>query len=129
MAKKLIYGLDDNPPFTIMVLAGVQHVLTLFGATTLVPLIFGPAMGMDVLQVAAFISCVYFGMGAATLIQTHPKLGSGLPIVQGSSFSFIPSVMTNWLYCFLSGFDRRHNFGHIMTVSWPYLSISCHALK
>ena len=94
MAKKLIYGLDDNPPFPIMALAGVQHVLTLFGATTLVPLIFGPAMGMDVLQVAAFISCVYFGMGVATLIQTHPRLGSGLPIVQGSSFSFIPSVMT-----------------------------------
>ena len=94
MAKKLIYGLDDNPPFPITVLAGVQHVLTLFGATTLVPLIFGPAMGMDVLQIAAFISCVYFGMGVATLIQTHPKLGSGLPIVQGSSFSFIPSVMT-----------------------------------
>lgn len=94
MAKKLIYGLDDNPPFPIMILAGVQHVLTLFGATTLVPLIFGPAMGMDVLQVAAFISCVYFGMGVATLIQTHPRLGSGLPIVQGSSFSFIPSVMT-----------------------------------
>ena len=94
MAKKLIYGLNDNPPFPIMVLAGVQHVLTLFGATTLVPLIFGPAMGMDVLQVAAFISCVYFGMGVATLIQTHPRLGSGLPIVQGSSFSFIPSVMT-----------------------------------
>ena len=94
MAKKLIYGLDDNPPFPIMILAGVQHVLTLFGATTLVPLIFGPAMGMDVLQIAAFISCVYFGMGVATLIQTHPRLGSGLPIVQGSSFSFIPSVMT-----------------------------------
>ena len=73
-----------------MALAGVQHVLTLFGVTTLVPLIFGPAMGMDVLQVAAFISCVYFGMGVATLIQTHPRLGSGLPIVQGSSFSFIP---------------------------------------
>ena len=94
MARKLIYGLDDKPPFPIMVLTGAQHVLTLFGATTLVPLIFGPAMGMDALQVAAFIFCVYFGMGVATLIQTHPKLGSGLPIVQGSSFSFIPSVMT-----------------------------------
>jgi uracil-xanthine permease len=77
-----------------MVLAGAQHVLTLFGATTLVPLIFGPAMGMDQLQIAALISCVYFGMGVATLIQTHPKFGTGLPIVQGSSFSFIPSVMT-----------------------------------
>jgi uracil-xanthine permease len=95
MAKKnIIYGINDKPPTPIMILAGLQHVLTLFGATTLVPLIFGPAMGMNPAQIAFFISCVYFAMGVATLIQTHPKLGSGLPIVQGSSFSFIPSIMT-----------------------------------
>ena len=92
--KQIVYGLNDRPPTPIMILAGAQHVLTLFGATTLVPLIFGPAMGMDTLQIGAFISCVYFGMGVATLIQTSPKLGTGLPIVQGSSFSFIPSIMT-----------------------------------
>ncbi len=90
--KQVIYGVDDKPPFPVMVLAGAQHVLTLFGATTLVPLIFGPAMGMDAMQIASFISCVYFGMGIATLIQTHPKLGSGLPIVQGpASASSRPS--------------------------------------
>jgi xanthine/uracil permease len=66
----------------------------LFGATTLVPLIFGSAMGMDTYQIGMFISYVYFAMGVATLLQTHPKLGSGLPIVQGSSFSFIPPVIT-----------------------------------
>ena len=92
--KQIVYGLNDKPPTPIMILAGAQHVLTLFGATTLVPLIFGPAMGMNTLQIGAFISCVYFGMGVATLIQTSPKLGTGLPIVQGSSFSFIPSIMT-----------------------------------
>lgn len=92
--KQVIYGANDTPPFPIMVLAGAQHVLTLFGATTLVPLIFGPAMGMNAEQLAKFIGCVYFGMGIATLIQTHPKLGTGLPIVQGSSFSFIPPIMT-----------------------------------
>ena len=95
MAKKqLVYGIDDRPPTPILILAGAQHVLTLFGATTLVPLIFGPAMGMTTQQIGAFIGCVYFSMGIATLIQTHPKLGSGLPIVQGSSFSFIPPIMT-----------------------------------
>lgn len=92
--KKMVYGIDDRPPTPILILAGAQHVLTLFGATTLVPLIFGPAMGMSTQQIGAFIGCVYFAMGVSTLIQTHPKLGSGLPIVQGSSFSFIPSVMT-----------------------------------
>ena len=98
MARKMIYGINDKPPFLITILSGAQHVLTLFGATTLVPLIFGPAMGMDALQIASLISCVYFGMGVATLIQTSKKLGSGLPIVQGSSFSFIPSMLSSPLY-------------------------------
>ncbi len=93
-SRRIIYRVDDKPPLPIMILAGAQHVLTLFGATTLVPLIFGPAMGMSQEQIAFFISCVYLAMGVATLIQTHPVLGSGLPIVQGSSFSFIPPVMT-----------------------------------
>ena len=31
--RKIVYGVDDRPPFPIMVLAGLQHVLTLFGAT------------------------------------------------------------------------------------------------
>ena len=92
--KKVLYGIDDRPSPVVAVLAGAQHVLTLFGATTLVPLIVGPAMGMTQSQIAVFIGCVYFGMGVATLVQTHPKLGSGLPIVQGSSFSFIPPIMT-----------------------------------
>lgn len=92
--NNLVYGIDDCPPTPILILAGAQHVLTLFGATTLVPLVLGPAMGMSVAQMGAFIGCVYFAMGISTLIQTNPKLGSGLPIVQGSSFSFIPAIMT-----------------------------------
>ena len=76
--KQLVYGINDKPPLPILILAGAQHVLTLFGATTLVPLVLGPAMGMTTAQMGAFIGCVYFGMGIATLIQTHPKLGSGI---------------------------------------------------
>lgn len=93
MAKNLVYRIDDTPPIPILALAGAQHVLTLFGATTLVPLIFGPAMGMSALEIGFFVGCVYFAMGLATLLQTS-KFGSGLPIVQGSSFSFIPPIMT-----------------------------------
>ena len=51
-------------------------------------------MGMSPNQIAMFLGCVYFGMGVATIIQTWPGLGSGLPIVQGSSFSFIPPILT-----------------------------------
>ncbi|PIE53770.1 MAG: xanthine permease [Dethiosulfovibrio peptidovorans] len=89
----LTYGVEDRPRFPVLILAGAQHVLTLFGATTLVPLIFGPALRMSPVQIGFFISAVYLAMGLATLIQTS-TLGSGLPIVQGSSFSFIPPIMT-----------------------------------
>lgn len=93
LSRRIAYGVTDRPPLGVAVVGGLQHVLTLFGATTLVPLIFGPQMGMDPLQLGVFIASVYFVMGVATLVQISP-IGSGLPLVQGSSFSFIPPVAT-----------------------------------
>ena len=106
--KQLVYGINDKPPLPILILAGAQHVLTLFGATTLVPLVLGPAMGMTTTQMGAFIGCVYFGMGIATLIQTHPKLGSGLPIVQGSSFQLHTADYDHHRRVQEHGARRRH---------------------
>ncbi|MEO1235879.1 MAG: solute carrier family 23 protein, partial [Planctomycetota bacterium] len=60
---------------------GLQHVLTMFGSTVAVPLLMGPAMGMDTGQIATLISSVMLCAGVATLIQT--TVGSRLPIVQG----------------------------------------------
>jgi xanthine/uracil permease len=93
LPRRIVYGVTDRPALGVTVVGGLQHVLTLFGATTLVPLIFGPQMGMDPLQLGVFVASVYFVMGVATLVQISP-IGSGLPIVQGSSFSFIPPVAT-----------------------------------
>jgi xanthine/uracil permease len=40
--------LEDRPkPFGKAVGLGLQHVLTMFGATIAVPLLLGPAMGSD----------------------------------------------------------------------------------
>ena len=90
--KKLIYGIDDKPPFFTSLALGAQHVLTLFGATTLVPLLLGPMIfGADnTAAISGFVSNIYLGMGIATIIQLF--LGSRLPIVQGSSFAFITPI-------------------------------------
>lgn len=82
-----IYGLDDKPSPGRTLVLGTQHVLTMFGATVSVPLLFGPAMGMSPAEIARLISAVMLCSGAATLIQT--TFGSRLPIVQGVSFSFL----------------------------------------
>ena len=86
-SSDIIYGLDDRPPLPRAILLGTQHVLTMFGSTVAIPLLFGPAMGMSTGETALLISSVMLCSGVATLIQT--TFGSRLPIVQGVSFSFI----------------------------------------
>ncbi len=82
-----IIGLDDRPALPKTLALGAQHVLTMFGATVSVPLLFGPVMGMSPVETARLISAVMLCSGLATLVQT--TIGSRLPIVQGVSFSFL----------------------------------------
>jgi uracil-xanthine permease len=89
MSEKMkpIYGLDDKPELPRTLVLSAQHVLTMFGATVSVPLLFGPVMGMSPAEIARLISAVMLCSGLATLVQT--SIGSRLPIVQGVSFSFL----------------------------------------
>ncbi len=89
--SRIIYGLDDRPPLGRATILGLQHTLTMFGATVSVPLLLGPAMGMDQAQIALLISSVMLCSGMATLIQT--TFGSRLPIIQGVSFSFLAAFL------------------------------------
>jgi len=86
-SSHVIYGIDDKPPMPRAIVLAVQHVLTMFGSTVSVPLLFGPAMGMSLEETSLLISSVMLCSGVATLLQT--TFGSRLPIVQGVSFSFI----------------------------------------
>ncbi|MDP7034285.1 MAG: solute carrier family 23 protein [Planctomycetota bacterium] len=83
----LLYGLHDRPPFFRALVLGLQHVLTMFGATIAVPLLLGPYMGMSPDQIGDLISSVMICSGVATLLQV--TIGSRLPIIQGVSFSFL----------------------------------------
>ncbi|QEF96483.1 Uric acid transporter UacT [Stieleria maiorica] len=87
MRNNVLYGLDDRPPLGKAVVLAMQHVLTMFGSTVAVPLLLGPAMGMDTAAIALLISSVMLCSGIATLIQA--TFGSRLPIIQGVSFSFL----------------------------------------
>ncbi|HEX6338820.1 MAG TPA: solute carrier family 23 protein [Jiangellaceae bacterium] len=83
----LNYGLDDIPKPIPSIGLGLQHVLTMFGATVAVPLLLGPAMEMDPEQMAILVSSVMICSGIATFIQV--RFGTRLPIIQGVSFSFL----------------------------------------
>ncbi|WMW22879.1 uracil-xanthine permease family protein [Methanolobus mangrovi] len=73
------------------IVLGFQHVLAMFGATVTVPLVVGSAIGLPLSDIAVMIQAVLLAMGIATLLQTF--IGSKFPIVQGSSFAFIPGLI------------------------------------
>jgi nucleobase transporter 1/2 len=85
---QLNYGVDDipSPPPKALGL-GIQHVLTMFGATIAVPFIIGGALGLEGVDLAILISSVFIASGVATALQV--TVGTRLPIVQGVSFAFL----------------------------------------
>ncbi|MCK4319895.1 purine/pyrimidine permease [Candidatus Micrarchaeota archaeon] len=83
--------LNEFPPLHISIPLALQHVLSMFGATVVVPLIISQAAGFSPAEQIIFIQAVLLAMGVATLIQS--LFGSKLPIVQGSSFVFLPPML------------------------------------
>ncbi|NJE10082.1 uracil-xanthine permease family protein [Thermococcus sp. MAR1] len=84
-------GIEDKVGPSKALVFGLQHVLAMFGATVTVPLVVGGALGLNGDQIALMIQAVLLAMGIATLLQT--TMGSRYPIVQGSSFAFIPGLI------------------------------------
>lgn len=88
----LAYGIDDVPrPWPKTLGLGIQHVLTMFGATIAVPFIVAPYLELDSGQLAILLSAVFITSAIATILQV--TIGSRLPIVQGMSFAFLGPVI------------------------------------
>ncbi|CAM3237392.1 nucleobase:cation symporter-2 family protein [Tsukamurella hominis] len=75
---------------------GVQHILAMFGGVIAVPLIVGGAAGLDTAQKALLVASGLFVSGLATMLQTLavPFFGSRLPLVQGTSFATVSTILT-----------------------------------
>ncbi|AIU70352.1 uracil permease [Thermococcus eurythermalis] len=84
-------GIEDKVEPSKALVFGLQHVLAMFGATVTVPLAVGGAVNLSGSEIAMMIQAVLLAMGIATLLQT--TIGSRYPIVQGSSFAFIPGLI------------------------------------
>ena len=128
LAKKaprrwIIYGTEDKPPSNIMaVLLGIQQYLIMFGATVSIPLLLGNLIAQNYqipediarIMTAELISIIFFVSGVTTLLQTWPKTGSGLPIIQGGSFSFlgptIAIITSSALIAKLEGYASLEEF-------------------
>ena len=82
MTKRKIVQVEERLPFLKMLPLSIQHVFAMFGASVLVPLIFGIDTGV-----------VLFMNGVGTLLFIWITKGRA-PAYLGSSFAFIAPVST-----------------------------------
>lgn len=86
-----IYHLDGRIHISQAIPFGLQHILAMFVANIAPIIIVAGACGLDFSQNAMLIQGAMIMAGIGTLIQLFPlwKIGSGLPIVMGISFTFV----------------------------------------
>jgi len=91
-----IYQLEGRVPVLKAVPFGLQHILAMFVANLTPITIIAAAGGLNQSEIAVLLQNAMFVAGIATLIQLYPvwKVGSGLPIVMGVSFTFVAVLST-----------------------------------
>ena len=91
-----IYQLDGRVPIMKAIPFGLQHILAMFVANLTPITIVAAAGGLSQGEIAVLLQNAMFAAGIATLIQLYPvwKIGSGLPIVMGVSFTFVTVLST-----------------------------------
>ena len=103
-----IYQLEGRVPVSRAIPFGLQHILAMFVANISPIIIVAGASGVSGKQLAMLIQSAMLIAGIGTLIQLFPlwRIGSGLPIVMGISFTFV-SIMcyigTNYGYSTIMG--------------------------
>ncbi|WP_299823094.1 uracil-xanthine permease family protein [Phascolarctobacterium succinatutens] len=86
-----IYDLDGKISVSKAIPFGLQHILAMFVANIAPILIVAGVVKMPVEQSGALVQSAMLVAGIGTLIQLYPvwRVGSGLPIVMGISFTFV----------------------------------------
>ena len=111
-AVDAIYELDGKISVGKAIPFGLQHILAMFVANIAPILIVAGVIKMPVEQSGALVQSAMLIAGIGTLIQLFPlwRIGSGLPIVMGISFTFVS------IACVIGS---KYGYGGIMGASAP----------
>lgn len=97
--EELLYSLSGRPRLRVAIPIGLQHVFAMFTGN-LAPLLIvaGVVGGVTDLDINIMIQCAMLMSGITTLLHVLPiklgkfRIGSGLPLVVGTSFAFVPTM-------------------------------------
>lgn len=93
--SKLLYGLNDKPPFQEALFVALQHVCAIFIPVVTPGLLITGALGLDPARASYILGMSLFVSGLGTFIQVNKlgPIGSGLLAVQGTSFAFVTPIL------------------------------------
>lgn len=108
--KENMYQLEGRVPLCDAIPLGMQHVLAMYAGNLAPLLVVSGALNIDVGVKVTLLQNAMFVAGLITLIQLYPiwKIGSGLPVVMGTSSGFIPVSL---------GVGTQFGYGAIMGAS------------
>ncbi|MGM0784115.1 MAG: uracil-xanthine permease family protein [Pseudomonadota bacterium] len=86
---------DAMPPLAKAIPLGLQHIMAMFAGNVTPPIIIAGVIGASAGEQIFLIQVALFVAGVSTLIQTVGigPIGARLPIVQGTSFGFLPVAL------------------------------------
>lgn len=108
--KENMYRLEGKVPLGDAIPLGMQHVLAMYAGNLAPLLVVTSVLNMDMAIKVTLLQNAMFVAGLITLIQLYPiwKIGSGLPVVMGTSSGFIPVSL---------GVGTQFGYGAIMGAS------------
>lgn len=112
--NKLIYDTYEKPPLGEWLILAFQHVIAMFGATILVPILVNKAAQAEVMSIPTALIC----SGVGTLLYILATKGKS-PVYLGSSFTFIAPVASVFIKDGISGVATG-----IITVGLVYILFS-----
>ncbi|MGM0431144.1 MAG: nucleobase:cation symporter-2 family protein [Spirochaetota bacterium] len=120
---ELIFQLHDNPPVGEAIVSALQHLAAIFLGIITPAIVISGALGVDQSMKGYLISMSLLVSGVATFIQCRRfgPVGSGLLSIQGTSFTFLATIIGMGLYVKAAGGTQEEMmasiFGTVMLCS------------
>ncbi|MGQ0285950.1 nucleobase:cation symporter-2 family protein [Pasteurellaceae bacterium 22721_9_1] len=93
--QKLLYSVEDKPPFMLSLLLAAQHLLAALGGIIAVPLVIGNVLKLPTEDTITLVNAALLISGIVTIIQCRGigPIGIRLPSVMGTSFTFVAAAL------------------------------------
>lgn len=95
MNNRLLFTVEDKPPFSLGLLLAAQHLLAALGGIIAVPLVIGNVLNLPTPDTIILVNAALLISGVVTIIQCLGlgPIGIRLPTVMGTSFTFVAAAL------------------------------------